>query len=99
MDLVEGNALVPCGSSLPYVDWSSEIQQNTKMNPDKPIEEQFPCGSFVWHRVSGQKFMVIGHATYIDGTSQIIMNAGEGDRQQMPELLSTENPELNPSQL
>jgi len=65
------------------------------MNQDRAIETQIPMGAMIWHKVTNQKMMVVGHATYIDGSTMIITNdGGAGSSLMMPELCSLDNPEF-----
>lgn len=67
------------------------------MNDDKAIENEFPFNSMAYHKVSGEKGLVIGHTTYSDGTTFVILSTGIGASSSvMPELLSLDNPELKP---
>lgn len=65
------------------------------MNLDRPLEQQFPGGAMVWHKVTGTKGMVVGHSSYIDGTTYVIVSTGFGsDDSVLPDLLTMNNPEF-----
>jgi hypothetical protein len=67
------------------------------MNLDLPLEKEFPFGAIVYHKVSGEKGMVMGHTSYCDGTTFVILSTGLGSNTSvMPETLTLDNPELKP---
>lgn len=68
------------------------------MNPDKPIEHEFPFGSVVYHKLTGEKGIVTGHTSYSDGTTFVILSTGLGRSESvMPETITTQNPEFTTS--
>lgn len=63
------------------------------MNPDRPIAEQFPPYSKVWHRASSQPLIVIGYIEYCDGSTAVYCDDGNEHSAEMPEALSLTDPE------
>lgn len=65
------------------------------MNQDRPIEHEFPFGSLVYHKISGEKGIVMGHTSYSDGTTFVVISTGLGSTASvMPETITTQNPEF-----
>jgi len=65
------------------------------LNADKPIEHEFPFGAIVYHKTSGEKAIVMGHTSYSDGTTFVVISLGFGNTNSvMPELITTQNPEF-----